>query len=102
MIRHIVLLRFLPEIGDADRAALIAAVGALRGHLAGIVGFGALANVSPEEPVVHGFRDGFAVDFVDAGARDAYLEDAAHRAIGERLVAACGGLDGLVVFDHAL
>jgi len=36
-------------------------------------------------------------------ARDAYLADEVHRAIGARLVAACsGGTEGLIVFDHAL
>ncbi len=102
MIRHLVLLRFQPDVTAAEKAALMAGLDALREHLPGMLAFTALANTSPEDPVVHGFRDGFAIDLADAAARDAYLADPAHRALGARLVAACGGLDGLVVFDHAL
>ncbi|WP_299130343.1 Dabb family protein [uncultured Amaricoccus sp.] len=103
MIRHMVLLRFRAEVSAGERAALMADLGGLRARLPGIVGFTTLRNVSPEAPVVHGFEDGFGVDFRDAAARDAYLADEGHRAIGARLVAACdGGIEGLIVFDHAL
>lgn len=103
MIRHLVLLRFRPVVTEADRAALMADLDALRAHLPGMLSFTALTNVSPEEPVVHGFRDGFAIDLADAAARDAYLADPAHRAAGARLVAACvGGAEGILVFDHVL
>ncbi len=103
MIRHMVLLRFRPEVSASDRAALMCDLDGLRARLPGIVTFAALRNVSPEEPVVHGFEDGFIVDFRDEAARDAYLADEVHRAIGARLVAACsGGTEGLIVFDHAL
>ena len=43
-----------------------------------------------------GFDFAFVIDFVDAAARDAYLEDDVHRAFGADLVAALdGGTDGL-------
>lgn len=103
MIRHLVLLRFRPEVTQAERAALMAALDALRGRLHGMLSFVTLFNVSEEDLVVHGFRDGFAIEFTDPAARDAYLADPEHRAIGARLVAACsGGAEGLIVFDHAL
>lgn len=103
MIRHIVLLRFRAEVTPAERDALMAELDGLRERVPGMASFTTLGNVSPETPVAHGFLDGFAADFADAAARDAYLVDPAHRAIGARLVAACeGGTEGLIVFDHVL
>lgn len=103
MIRHIVALRFRGEIDAASKASFYADLAGLRGHLGGILDFRSFANISPEEPVVHGMRDLFWFDFEDAAARDAYLADPAHQAIGARLVAACeGGVAGLLVMDVAL
>ena len=103
MIRHLVLLRFRPEVTDDEKAALMAGLDALRGRVPGMLSFTALENVGVEPPVMHGFLDGFAIDFVDAAARDAYLADPEHRALGARLTAACeGGTNGILVFDHAI
>lgn len=103
MIRHIVLLRFRADVTASERAELLAGIDALRAHLPGMGDFKRLRNISPEAPVVHGFHDGLSIDFADAEARDAYLADAAHLALGTQLVAACeGGLAGLLVFDHVL
>jgi hypothetical protein len=42
----------------------------------------------------------FWFDFRDAGVRDVYLEDAAHQAIGARIVEKLeGGADGVFVCD---
>lgn len=103
MIRHIVLVRLAPEVSAAEWGALTAGLDGLRAAIPGMLSFVPLANVSPEEPVIHGFRHGFTVDFADAAARDRYLDHPEHKALGARLVAACdGGLDGLLVFDHEL
>lgn len=100
MIRHIVLLRFRSDVSADTKRMLFAELADLRGHLHGIVDFRVGPNVSPETPVIHGFHEGFWVDFVDAAARDAYLDDPAHKAVGARLVAhADGGLSGILVFD---
>jgi hypothetical protein len=101
MIRHIVLVRFRADVGAGERAAIFADLAALR-RLDGVLDFGAGPNVSPETAVRHGFGDAFWFDFRDAAARDAYLDDPAHRAAGARLVAAAeGGVDGIVVVDVA-
>ena len=103
MIRHLVLLRFRPDVTQDERAALMHDLDALRGRVPGMLSFTRLENVSPEHAVVHGFHDGFAIELADAAARDGYLADPEHRAIGARLTAACaGGTEGLIVFDHAL
>lgn len=100
MIRHIVALRFRAEVDQATRSALMAALGALRGHLPGILDFGHSPNVSPEKDVTHGFEQVFWFDFSDQLARDTYLGDPAHQAIGAQLVAGCvGGVDGIQVLD---
>jgi len=102
MIRHLVLLRFRPDVTAAARAALL---GDLAPVVAAIPGCGGLRihrNSSPE-PLSHGFEDGFQLDFEDAAARDRYLADPAHAAVGARLVAAAeGGTLGVLVFDHPL
>lgn len=102
MIRHCVFVRFRDTCGRAERDALLDALAALQGVLPGMVGFGRGSNASPEG-LDQGFGEGFLIDFLDATARDAYLEDPRHRAIGARLVAAAeGGLAGLLVFDFVL
>ena len=103
MIRHIVLLRFPPDLRAGVFEDLMGHLSALRGHLPGILDFQSGVNVSPETAVEHGNGHGFWVDFEDAAARDAYLEDPAHQAIGAKLVHACqGGIEGITVFDMEL
>lgn len=99
MIRHIVLLRFRPEVGTDERNAIYHGLAGLKAVVPGLLAMSYGPNVSPEGKD-RGFSDGFIMDFVDEAARDAYLVHPAHRAAGSRLVAALeGGRDGLVVFD---
>ncbi len=100
MIRHMVFVRFRPEVEPEDRAALLAELGGLSERLDGISDFQVRRNVSPEAPVVRGFDDMFWFDFADEAARDAYLADAGHRALGSRLVSAAeDGRAGIFVCD---
>ena len=65
--------------------------------------FRSFANISVELPLVRGFDDLFWFDFRDESVRDTYLADAAHQAIGARIVAELdGGAEGVFVFDVAL
>lgn len=99
MIRHCVLCRFRADVDDAARAALDERLVALCESLPNVLALTSGANASPEG-LGQGFDFAFVIDFVDAAARDAYLEDDVHRAFGADLVAALdGGTDGLVVFD---
>jgi hypothetical protein len=103
MIRHIVAIRFREGVPEQEKAGYYAALQGLSVHLPGIMEFRSFANVSPEDAVVHGFRDLFWIDFQNAQARDAYLVDPGHQAIGARLVAAAeGGVDGIQVLDIVL
>lgn len=100
MIRHCVFVRFRPQVTDADRDDLLRQIRGLRGRLPGLIAAYVGSNVSPEIGMDKGYSDGFIVDFADAAARDAYLDDADHRVIGAKLVeAAAGGAEGILVFD---
>lgn len=103
MIRHVVLVRFRAEVGPEARDALRRDLEALEvgapGGAAAYQGFAWGPNASPEG-LGQGFDTGFTIDFRDRAARDAYLADPGHAAVGARLVAAAeGGLGGLIVFD---
>lgn len=100
MIRHLVALRFAPETTASEKQALFDALAALSAQLDGVLAFEARANVSPETQMVRGFHDLFWIDFEDAAARDGYLANPSHQAVGARLVAALeGGADGVFVAD---
>ena len=98
-IRHIVLCKFRADVPEAQRDAVLGELAALRGHLLGITAMSFGPNVSPEG-LHQGFAHGFTIDFVDAGARDTYLADEAHKRAGAKFVAALdGGISGLMVVD---
>jgi hypothetical protein len=98
MIRHIVALRFAQGCAQAEKDRIFADLAGLRGVMAGILDFQAGRNVSVE-PLSRGFDDMFWFDFQDAAVRDAYLIHPAHQAVGARIVAATGGIEGVFVFD---
>lgn len=99
MIRHCVFVRFRGDVAEAERNAIYTDLAALKDVVPGFLAISYGANVSPEG-LHQGFADGFTIDFIDEAARDAYLVHPAHKAVGNRLVAALeGGRDGLIVFD---
>ncbi|SDY36652.1 Dabb family protein [Citreimonas salinaria] len=99
MIRHIVLVRFAPQIEATEIEAIWRDLRALKDRGPGIIAFAAGRNDSPEG-MARGYDHGFVVDFPDGAARDAYLDHPDHVRAGARLVAATdGGVDGLLVFD---
>ncbi|MFK7764336.1 MAG: Dabb family protein [Roseobacter sp.] len=100
MIRHLVALRFKPGTSTDTKQALYNDLKRLDTRIDGILDFQSRTNVSVEDALVRGFRDLFWFDFRDVAVRDTYLEDAAHKAIGARLVAQLeGGPDGVFVCD---
>ena len=100
MIRHIVLLRFPDSVSREIRESIFADLSALQNHLQGVIGFHAGPNVSVEGDLRRGNMDGFWFDFEDTAARDTYLVDEAHKAVGARIIAHTeGGIDGVTVFD---
>jgi Stress responsive A/B Barrel Domain len=103
MIRHFVALRFRSDVPASKKSELYESLKDLSTRISGILAFHSFKNVSVELPMVRNFNDGFWFDFRDATVRDAYLVDAAHQAIGSRIVAELeGGADGVFVFDVEL
>ncbi|NJO35747.1 MAG: Dabb family protein [Rhodospirillales bacterium] len=101
MIRHIVLLRAGSDTDAGELAAVLAGLAALRGRLPGMLDFHAGPDVSPEG-LQRGYTHAFTIDFADVPARDAYLVDPNHKALGGRLAATVGGRESILVLDFAL
>ena len=79
--------------------AVLAGLAALGRRLPRMQAFAGGADVSPEG-LQRGYTHAFTIDFADAAARDAYLIDAEHKALGARLRdTAEGGRDGILVLD---
>ena len=93
-----VLLR-LPEGHDAhELAAVMAGLSALRERVEGFQGF----EHGPNRDVEGKLPDhpyGFLATFEDAEALADYADHPDHRALGARLVALCGGAEGILVAD---
>ena len=101
MIRHCVLVRpsATAPAAVADLPQVFAAQARLGERLPGMLAFAGGPDVSPEG-LQRGYAHAFTIDFADAAARDAYLVDPEHKALGARLVAAAeGGRDGILVID---
>jgi len=99
MIRHVVLIRFRPDVTGAQAELLLAPLAELSARLGFAVTWG--RSESPER-IERGYMHGFVADFADWAALAAYQADAGHKAFGAGLVAhAEGGLDGILVFDLA-
>lgn len=97
MIRHIVLIRFRPDVTDARVAEIFAALAPLSARLG--FTYAAGRSQSPEK-IERGYMHGFTLDFASWEALAQYADDPEHKAFGGQLVAhAEGGIDGIFVFD---
>jgi Stress responsive A/B Barrel Domain len=102
MIRHIVLIRFRPDVPETEIAAIFEALHAIKAVLPGVLSITSGRSESPEK-IERGYMHGFVADFADWAALAAYQAHPDHKAVGARLVAsATGGLDGILVFDLAV
>ena len=99
MIRHIVLIRFRPDVSEETIAAIFAELHKIKNVLPGVVSITSGRSESPEK-IERGFMHGFVADFADWAALAAYQTHPDHKRVGAALVAnAVGGLDGILVFD---
>lgn len=102
MIRHIVLIRFRPEITEATIAGIFADLYRIKSVLPGVLAITAGRSESPEQ-MERGYLHGFVVDFTDWAALAAYQAHPDHQRVGAALVAnASGGIDGILVLDLAV
>jgi Stress responsive A/B Barrel Domain len=99
MIRHIVLIRFRPDVSDEKIAGMFEALLRIRAKLEGVLSITSGRSESPEQ-LERGHMHGFVIDFRDWDALAAYQAHPDHQRFGGELVAhAAGGLDGILVFD---
>ena len=99
MIRHIVLVKFLPHISAAEIDDIWRQLRDLQDKVDGLLNIHAGRSGSPEQ-MERGYMHGFTIDFTEWQALHAYLEHPDHKELGGRLVAAAqGGIDGILVFD---
>lgn len=99
MIRHIVLIRFLPSVSEARIADLFDELHQIRAKIPGLLDICSGKSESPEQ-MERGYMHGFVVDFRDWAALQAYQDHPDHKRLGAGLVAAAqGGIDGILVFD---
>ena len=99
MIRHIVLIRFRPDLPEDRIAGLLAPLGPLSRRLGITAHWG--RSESPEQ-IERGYLHGFVADFASWQALAEYAADPEHQAFGAGLVAnSVGGIDGILVFDLA-
>ncbi len=99
MIRHIVLVKFQPDLSEAEARELFAELHIIQSQVPGILSITSGRSESPEK-IERGYMHGFVVDFEDWDALETYQNHPDHKALGAKLVAnAVGGLDGILVVD---
>ena len=99
MIRHIVLIRFRPEVSEAKIAELFAELKEIQALLPACLGVTAGKSESPEQ-MERGYMHGFVADFSDWDGLQAYQDHPQHKVIGAKLTEhAEGGKDGILCFD---
>ncbi len=99
MIRHIVLIKFKPDVSIAKIDSIFADLVDIKNKISGVFSISCGKSESPEK-IERGYMHGFVIDFAGWAALEAYQQHPDHKSVGARLVAnAVGGLDGILVFD---
>lgn len=96
MIRHIVMLRLQASHDTAELETIMSGLAAL--DLPGFTGFEHGPNRDLEQKTQE-YPYGFICTFDSIAALQTYATDPGHQALGARLVALCGGGDGIMVMD---
>lgn len=97
-IRHLVLLKFKPEVSAQQQAELERSFCALQGAIADVIGLEWGRNNSPEG-LDKGFSHCFNLTFADDAGRARYLPHPVHQAFVAQLKPA---LDDVLVFDYTV
>ncbi|MCF2871829.1 Dabb family protein [Octadecabacter sp. G9-8] len=98
MIYHAVYLSLTETADRHELASVMSGLENLLGQIDGFVAFHHGPNIDAEgkSPEAH---YGFHGLYDDRAALDLYAADPRHQALGARLVALCGGADGIKVYD---
>lgn len=84
MVEHLVLFKTTPEATEAQKDAMIEALGSLKEKIPGILDLSVGRNFSDRS---QGFDIGLLVRFVDRAALEVYLPHPEHRGAVDRFVA---------------
>lgn len=96
MIQHIVMLSLTDDHDPAELQSVMTGLAGL--DLPGFVGFAHGPNKDLEQKTPDHLY-GFICTFTDEASLRVYAADLDHQALGARLVALCGGGDGIMVID---
>lgn len=102
MIRHIVLIKFNPDLTAENIAELFTELHEIQGKIPGLIGITSGRSESPEQ-MERGYMHGFIADFTDWDGLQAYQDHPDHQRLGAKLTAAAvGGKEGILCFDLAV
>ena len=96
MIQHIVMLSLIDDCDQDELQAVMTGLADL--DLTGFVDFTHGPNIDLENKTPD-YPYGFICNFADEASLRTYAADPSHQALGARLVALCGGGDGIMVID---
>lgn len=100
--KHIVLMRFPPQVERESVAGIFEALDDLRDRVAGIVDISSGPYDSPEG-LNKGFTHALVVTFADEESRDACLQDSRYEQVRQMIAGElAGGLADMVAFDFKL
>ncbi|WP_111560331.1 Dabb family protein [Paracoccus sediminilitoris] len=99
MIRHIVLIKFKPEVSESCITEIYSGLWSLTNKLPGARHFTGGRSASPEQ-IERGYFHAFVIDFDTWLDLKKYTDHPEHQALGSQIVKnAINGLDGLLVLD---
>ena len=95
MVKHLVLMKFKPDVTEPQIADAIRECGRLKDLIAGITEFISGPYSSPEG-ANQGFTHAFVATFVDAASRDRYLPHPEHERVRDLLLSR---VESVLAFD---
>lgn len=99
MIRHIVLIKFKPDVSEMLVAELFTELHQIKDKVPSVASITSGRSESPEK-MERGYMHGFVVDLADWDGLQAYQDHPAHKKLGAKLVEnAVSGIDGILCFD---
>ncbi|HLD16801.1 MAG TPA: Dabb family protein [Coxiellaceae bacterium] len=98
-MKHVVLLKFRPDVNDATVSELMEQLASLKQDIPGILSF-EYGHYQSHEGLNQNFNTGFIMRFDHAQSRDGYLEHPKHKMIAEKIKHYLISFpEGVVAFD---
>ena len=101
MIKHIVILQFIPTLSNAEIKAIMDQLSSLKSLIPSIQYFSYGENCSSEQ-LNKGFNYAFTMDFLDEVGRNAYLNHPEHIRIAQEVIlpVLVNGFESVLVVDY--